>query len=101
MIDNKAEECSRKQAILAGIPYTVTKQFPWKLHEMLEQVRKDGNESIVSWLPNGRAFKVHRLDAFVEEVMRKHFQQTKYKSFQCETRKNARNLVEVYIDIGC
>jgi hypothetical protein len=54
----EADDLNRKQAILAGIPYTVTKQFPWKLHEMLEQAEKDGDENIVSWLPSGRSFKV-------------------------------------------
>ena len=53
-----ADHLNRTQAILAGIPYTVTKQFPWKLHEMLEQVEKDEDDSIVSWLPSGRSFKV-------------------------------------------
>lgn len=77
-----SDDFTRKQAILAGIPYIVTKQFPWKLHEMLEQVEKDNMENIVSWVPSGRAFKVHRPDAFVEQIMKNHFQQTKYKSFQ-------------------
>ena len=79
---SKDDNMARKQAILAGIPYIVTKQFPWKLHEMLAQVEGDGNEGIVSWLPSGRAFKVHRPDIFVDEIMTNHFQQTKYKSFQ-------------------
>ena len=67
---------------MAGIPYIVTKQFPWKLHEMLEQAEADGKESVVSWLPNGKSFKVHQPEVFVDEIMTNHFQQTKYKSFQ-------------------
>jgi len=54
----KQAKDNRAQAILAGIPYAVTKQFPWKLHEMLEQTEEDGDEKIVSWLPGGRSFKV-------------------------------------------
>jgi hypothetical protein len=53
-----SDDIHRKQAILAGIPYTVTKQFPWKLHEMLELAEKEDFENIVSWLPSGRSFKV-------------------------------------------
>lgn len=56
---NLKDELNRKQAILAGIPYTITKQFPWKLHEMLEAAEKDNHEDIVSWLPSGMSFKVH------------------------------------------
>eukprot|EP00934_Nitzschia_sp_Nitz4_P000201 Nitzschia sp. Nitz4//NODE_367_length_23738_cov_71.755985//22239//23337//NITZ4_additional_000047-RA//-1//CDS//3329531864//201//frame0 len=76
------EELSRQQAILSGIPYIVTKQFPWRLHEMLEQSEREGYEHIVSWVSGGRAFKVHRPDTFVKDIMKLHFQQTKYKSFQ-------------------
>ena len=59
-----------------------TKTFPWKLHEMLELADQEGFESIVSWLPNGRSFKVHNPIVFVEKIMPNFFQQTKYKSFQ-------------------
>ena len=60
----------------------ITKQFPWKLHEMLDLVEKRGQDTIVSWLPGGRAFRVHMPDLFVEKVMKLCFNQTKYKSFQ-------------------
>jgi hypothetical protein len=82
MMGPSTEEMTRKQAIMAGIPYIITKQFPWKLHEMLDQVNKDGDDSIVSWLPDGGAFKVHQPDIFTEQIMKDHFNQTKYKSFQ-------------------
>jgi hypothetical protein len=82
MVDRPTNETTRKQAILGGTPYIVTKQFPWKLHEMLDLVEKGGEESIVSWLPSGRAFKVHLPDLFVEKIMKLSFNQTKYKSFQ-------------------
>jgi hypothetical protein len=83
MVDRStATETNIKQAILAGTPYIVTKQFPWKLHEMIDSVEKRGEESIVSWLPGGRAFKVHIPDLFVEKIMKLSFNQNKYKSFQ-------------------
>jgi hypothetical protein len=88
MAKDKKDDLSRKQAILAGIPYIVTKQFPWKMHELLEQVEQDGREDVVSWLPNGRAFKVHKTDIFVNEIMGSHFQQTKYKSFQRQCKSS-------------
>jgi len=59
-----------------------TKTFPWKLHEMLEMASEEGFDEIVSWLPDGKSFKVHKPAAFVEIVMAKFFQQSKYKSFQ-------------------
>jgi hypothetical protein len=59
-----------------------TKTFPWKLHEMLELADQEGFDSVVSWLPDGRSFKVYNPVKFVEEIMPNFFLQSKYKSFQ-------------------
>jgi hypothetical protein len=56
--------------------------FPWKLHEMLRNCVKDGKEGVVSWLPDGKAFKVHNVGEFVNNILPLHFKQSKYKSFQ-------------------
>jgi hypothetical protein len=55
--------------------------FPWKLHQLLEDVELEGNEHIVSWLPDGKAFKVHKPNAFCRKLMAKYFRQTKFHSF--------------------
>lgn len=57
-------------------------QFPWKLHDMLEQAQNDGLQEIVSWQDEGRSFKVYKPTIFVERLMPIYFKQTKYKSFQ-------------------
>ena len=44
-MDN-SDVLARQQAILSGTPYVVTKQFPWKLHEMLAQAELDGDTAI-------------------------------------------------------
>lgn len=57
--------------------------FAWKLFEMLEAVHKNGVDTdAVSWVDDGKAFKVHNLEKFVEKVIPPYFKQTKYKSFQ-------------------
>lgn len=56
--------------------------FPWKLQQMLNTCAMDGKESIVSWVPHGKAFKVHDVPLFVSEILPLFFKQTKYKSFQ-------------------
>ena len=49
---------------------------------MLEEMTTIGDESIVSWQPHGKAFRVHLPDVFVKTVMPHYFsKQTKYKSF--------------------
>jgi hypothetical protein len=56
--------------------------FVWKLYEMLEGVEKSGEEHIVSWVESGRAFRVHNLEEFVQNIVPIYFKQSKYKSFQ-------------------
>ncbi|VEU38981.1 unnamed protein product [Pseudo-nitzschia multistriata] len=57
-------------------------QFPWKLHDMLDRTKAEGNENIVSWVEGGKAFRVHVTEAFVNDILPRFFKQTKYKSFQ-------------------
>jgi HSF-type DNA-binding len=56
--------------------------FTWKLFEMLGNVHEQGMSHVVSWVDGGRAFKVHDLKAFVNEIIPMYFMQSKYKSFQ-------------------
>lgn len=56
--------------------------FVWKLYEMLEDVETTGSQHIVSWVGNGKAFKVHDLSSFVDEIVPVYFKQSKFKSFQ-------------------
>merc|ERR1719413_239073 len=56
--------------------------FPFKLHSILESSGKSGQESIISWLPSGKAFKIHKPKEFADVIMPQYFNQTKYRSFQ-------------------
>lgn len=51
------------------------RSFPWKLHEMLSEVDTNGFQDIISWEPDGTAFKVHDCRLFVEKVMPLYFDQ--------------------------
>jgi len=53
--------------------------FPRALHNILEDA---STESIISWCPHGRAFQIHDKNAFVNEIMPRHFSQSKFTSFQ-------------------
>ncbi len=45
-------------------------QFPWKLHEMLDNADVEGFSDIVSWLPGStNFFKVHQPGVFVDVIM--------------------------------
>jgi hypothetical protein len=56
--------------------------FPWKLHDMLDAVEKEGLEHIVSWQPHGRSFTVYKPREFVDKVLKRFFTQSQYPSFQ-------------------
>lgn len=56
--------------------------FAWKLHIMLADAEKSGNEHIVCWVDSGRGFQVNDLDAFMSLIVPSYFKQTKWKSFQ-------------------
>jgi hypothetical protein len=58
-------------------------QFPWKLHEMLDNADVEGFADIVSWLPGTtNSFKVHQQGVFVEGIMPRYFKKIQFKSFQ-------------------
>ena len=57
-------------------------KFPMRLHQLLEDAITEGFEHIVSWLPSGKAFRVHNSHAFENHVISRYFRQTRYKSFQ-------------------
>ena len=57
--------------------------FPFKLYDMLEDAERYDFDHIISWLPNGAGFRVHKPDQLVENILPKYFNlQTRYKSFQ-------------------
>ena len=56
--------------------------FPLKLHSLLEDFEKAGQEHIISWAHHGGAFKIHDPEAFADEVMQKYFNGTKFNSFR-------------------
>lgn len=56
--------------------------FPWMMYEILETAAKRNEEHIVSWVDDGKGFKIHNRELFVERYMKKMTKMSKYKSFQ-------------------
>ena len=52
--------------------------FPSKLHHILSDPEY---HDIISWMPHGRAWKIHNKDLLVSDVVPKYFVQSKYQSF--------------------
>lgn len=68
--------------VVSGSGFRYVVPFPYRLHEMLSDVDANHDSSIVSWLPDGRHFKVHDPRRFVEIVIPSAFKQKSLKSFQ-------------------
>jgi len=56
--------------------------FPMKLHTLLQDATEFGFEDVVCWQPGGNSFKIFQPKRFEDEIMKKYFQRSKYKSFQ-------------------
>ena len=55
--------------------------FPWKLHQLLEDLETDGKEHIACWVQGGMAFRILAQEEFANDVMQNYFRQSKYTSF--------------------
>ena len=57
-------------------------RFPVKLYRMIYEAEKEGNTSIISFLPHGRAFAIHNEAEFVREILPRYFPGCRLSSFQ-------------------
>jgi len=56
--------------------------FPEKLHDMLEEAEHQGQSSIVSWLADGKSFKIHNPQEFSNKILPLYFKTKKLRSFK-------------------
>jgi len=57
--------------------------FPHKMYDLLEDVGRKGLDDIVSWLPDGKSFKIHDQVRFEQSIMTMYFSgMSSYKSFR-------------------
>jgi hypothetical protein len=69
---------AERQAMRGG----VAQPFPEKLYFMLQEVEQEGKSHIASFYSHGRAFGIHDMKAFEDEILPKYFiNQTKLVSF--------------------
>lgn len=62
--------------------------FPKRLYDMLENAERDGYSHIISWMPDGKSFKIHadgsqdeEDEKAIVEILKRTFNQTRFKSF--------------------
>jgi hypothetical protein len=78
--DHAADICGDNRGHVRARGGVIT-PFPVKLHAMLDAVKTDRLDDIVSWQPHGRCFVVHDQKQFVNILM-KYFNISKVSSFQ-------------------
>ena len=81
MITNKDKLVKERKGAQAKLTTSYPKRFPYQLNAMLNDAESNGNEHIVSWLPCGTMFKVHKHKEFAARVMPKYCRHSQYKSF--------------------
>ena len=60
---------SGHNAIAATYAHSSDRTFPVTLHFMLNELKSDGLDHIISWQPHGRCFVVHKQTQFVENIL--------------------------------
>jgi hypothetical protein len=77
-----------------GVPYGSSgarSLFPAKLRQLLDDSEMEGNTHIVSWMPHGKAFRVHNPKEFAAKIVGRYFNHGQYRSFTRQVRKRRFN----------
>lgn len=72
----------------SGSGFRIMTPFPWKLHEILEDIKEKGLDWIVAWRSDGKAFQVIDQDNFQDIILPMYFRHNRYKSFQVSQRNH-------------
>jgi len=95
-IFHQQESQQLQQSLRTGqLPHSVTsvgvgghiewkpEHFPHKMYDLLNDVERKGLNDIVSWLPDGKSFKIHSQIGFEQSIMPLYFSgMSSYKSFR-------------------
>lgn len=71
-------EMRQSQSLSLGSPDLT---FPFRIFLLLKQSAEQQMEHIISWTPDGKAFKVHDPAEFEKQLLAKNFKMKKYASF--------------------
>jgi hypothetical protein len=59
----------------------ISESFPKKLYRMLEEAQENGQEDVLSFSSNGRAFAIHKPHKFVKDILPRYSSTTRMSSF--------------------
>lgn len=91
----------------ANNPDETVRKFPYRLHDLLSAVERDGTlDHVISWQPHGRSFKIHDPKEFASAVLSRYYEKDKAKTPKFSSFLRNLNLwgfVRLYKDMdkGC
>ncbi len=56
--------------------------FPEKLHRLIREVERAGQDRIISFTPDGKAFVIHKPEDFFSSIVPRYFKQSRFSSFK-------------------
>jgi len=80
--DSSSTDCGGVIRVPSGSGFRIMTPFPWRLHEILEDIEKKGMDWIVGWTSDGKAFQVLDQERFEGTILPMYFRHSRYKSFQ-------------------
>lgn len=95
-------EESPKKSFQPSLPDRLQTTFPEKLYQLINDLEKEGKEDIVSWIFEGKAFKIHQPEVFIRDTVPKYFRHKSLDSFKrqlnnyCFERVHRRGEVAIY-----
>lgn len=76
---SKEETTARRRQLKC---WDVSISFPSKLFDMLQDAEREGHAHIISFLPDGKAFMIHKPEALAHDVLPKYFRTSRLSSLQ-------------------
>ena len=72
--------------------------FPVKLYRMLERAERNGQEDIISFIDDGKAFAIHKPRAFETDIMPSYFNSHRMSSFQRQLNIYVSHFASIELD---
>lgn len=97
---SKSSEEEEQKPRPQTVRWEVSASFPSKLFTMLEEAEQAGHSDIISFLPDGKAFKIHKPDQFAQTVLPKYCKTSRLASFKKQLSLYGFKTIQFGADFG-
>jgi len=81
----RSVHAGQEESTSTKLPMCYNLLFPQKLRRILSDAESNvaaGWDKVISWLPDGKGFKIHDSKRFAAEIMPRYFGSSKFRTFQ-------------------